>query len=151
MADTGKLVLKRYGNRRLYDTASSKYVTLGWIAEMIKQGFEVEVVDSQTKEDVTAYILTQIVLELARKKHALLPPALLHLIIRYGENVLQDFFEKYLHQVIGSYIRFKKAADEQFGNWIDMQMNYSDIARKMLSGLPSLFGKIPNPKTGDEK
>lgn len=127
---------------------------MGRIAEMIKQGFEVEVIDARTGEDVTAYILTQIVLEQARSKNALLPPALLHLIIRYGENVLQDFFDKYLHQVIDSYIQFKKVADEQFSNWIDTQMDYSDMARKTLSGLSSfqsLFGRTPNVKARDEK
>ncbi len=136
--NTGKLLLKKYGNRRLYDTARSTYITLNEVADTIKQGIEVEVVDAQTKEDVTAYILTQIVLEQARNKNALLPVSLLHLIIRYGGNVLQEFFEKYLQQVIGSYLQFKKVADEQFGKWIDMQLDYSNMARKTFSDMSSL-------------
>jgi len=100
MADREKLRLKKYGNRRLYDTARSTYVTLNQVADIIKQGTDVEVVDAKTQEDVTAFILTQIVLEQARRKNALLPVELLHLIIRYGENLLQEFFQKYLEQTI---------------------------------------------------
>lgn len=144
-----KLLLKKYGNRRLYDTKKSTYITLNEVSEMIKEGFEVEVIDANTQEDVTAYILTQIVLDQARKKNALLPAGLLHLIIRYGDTVLQEFFEKYLHQVIGSYLQFKKVADEQFSKWIEMQMDYSDIARKTftnLSPFKPFFEILPTSK-----
>lgn len=152
MANREKLILKKYGNRRLYDTARSTYITLNQVAEFIKQGVEVEVIDANTKEDVTAYILTQIILEEARKKNTLLPAGLLHLIIRYGENVLQEFFEKYLQQIISSYLQFKKIADEQFSKWIDLQMDYSNMARKAISdfaSFPSFFGKPPS--TPDKK
>lgn len=148
MADRGKLLLKKYGNRRLYDTARSTYVTLSQVADIIKQGTDVEVVDAKTQEDVTAFILTQIVLEQARGKNALLPVDLLHLIIRYGENLLQEFFQKYLEQTIKGYLQFKKTVDKQFSKWIDMQLNYSDMAQKTLSGLTpfqSLFDPHQKP------
>ncbi|HOD70369.1 MAG TPA: polyhydroxyalkanoate synthesis regulator DNA-binding domain-containing protein [Deltaproteobacteria bacterium] len=144
MADREKLRLKKYGNRRLYDTARSTYVTLNQVADIIKQGTDVEVVDAKTQEDVTAFILTQIVLEQARRKNALLPVELLHLIIRYGENLLQEFFQKYLEQTINGYLQFKRSMDEQFSKWIDMQLNYSDMAQKTFSGLTQLqniFGR----------
>ena len=73
--------------------------------------------------------------EEARKKNALLPAELLHLIIRYGENVLQEFFNKYLQQIITNYLEFKKAMDEQFSKWLDMGIDYSDMAQKTLTGL----------------
>jgi polyhydroxyalkanoate synthesis repressor PhaR len=130
-----KILLKKYTNRRLYDTGKSMYVTLNQVAEMVKNGNEIEVVDAKTREDVTAFILTQIILEEARKKNALLPVPLLHLIIRYGENVLQEFFNKYLQQIISNYLEFKKAVDEQFSKWIDVGMDYSDIAQKTLTEL----------------
>jgi polyhydroxyalkanoate synthesis repressor PhaR len=135
MRESDKLLLKKYGNRRLYDTEKSAYVTLNEVAEVIRKGIEIEVIDANTKEDVTAYILTQIILEQAKNKNALLPTGLLHLIIRYGDGILHEFFEKYLHQTISSYLQFKKVADEQFGKWIEMQMNYSDLARKTFSGI----------------
>ena len=130
-----KIVLKKYSNRRLYDTKKSTYVTLNQVADMIKAGDEVAVHDAKTQEDVTAFILTQIILEEARKKNALLPAELLHLIIRYGENVLQEFFNKYLQQIITNYLEFKKAMDEQFSKWLDMGIDYSDMAQKTLTGL----------------
>ena len=58
-----KVILKKYANRRLYDTERSAYVTLNEVAELIKTGRQVEVIDAKTKEDVTAFILTQILLE----------------------------------------------------------------------------------------
>jgi polyhydroxyalkanoate synthesis repressor PhaR len=154
MMKSEKLLLKKYGNRRLYDTARSSYVTLADVAEIIRNGTEVEVIDADTKQDVTAFILTQIILEQARKKNALLPPELLHLIIRYGGNVLQEFFEKYLQHIITNYLEFRKAADEQFGKWIDMQKDYSDMARKTLEGFasfPPFFGPLPKPPDKGEK
>jgi len=99
-----KILLKKYANRRLYDTEKSTHVTLNQVADMIKQGRRVEVIDAKTKEDVTSFILTQIILEETKKKNILLPVPLLHLIIQYGENVLGEFFEKYLEQTIKNYL-----------------------------------------------
>ena len=155
MAEREKLVLKRYGNRRLYDTARSTYVTLNETGEFIRQGSEVEVIDANTKEDVTAFVLTQIILERAKKKNTLLPAWFLHVIIRYSENVLQEFFEKYLQQIISGYLQFKKIADDQFRRWIDIQMDYSKMTQKALSdfsSFPSFFGKPPGkPDEEDTK
>jgi polyhydroxyalkanoate synthesis repressor PhaR len=133
MAD--KLLLKKYPNRRLYDTEKSAYVTLSQVAAMIKQGRQIEVRDVETKEDVTAFILTQIVLEEAKKKTTLLPLSLLYLIIRYGETVLSEFFDKYLEQTFNNYLAYKAAADEQFKNWLQLGMNLSDLTQQAMEGL----------------
>lgn len=63
--------------------ADSKYVTLGDVSELIRKGHEVKVIDAKTKEDVTALILTHIILEETKNKNALLPVPLLHFMIRY--------------------------------------------------------------------
>jgi polyhydroxyalkanoate synthesis repressor PhaR len=130
-----KVLLKKYANRRLYDTEKSAYVTLNQVADLIREGRQVEVIDAKTKEDVTAFILTQIVLEESRKKNVLLPVPLLHLIIQYGENVLEEFFEKYLQQTIHNYLNYKKTADEQFGKWLEVGMDLTDMAKKTMTGL----------------
>jgi len=132
-----KILLKKYANRRLYDTEKSTHVTLNQVADMIKQGRRVEVIDAKTKEDVTSFILTQIILEETKKKNILLPVPLLHLIIQYGENVLGEFFEKYLEQTIKNYLTYKSAVDKQFGKWLDMDMDLSEMAKKTMTGLPS--------------
>ena len=143
----GKLLLKKYANRRLYDTEKSAYVSLNHVAELIKQGREVEVMEAKTNEDVTAFILTQIVLEEARKKNALLPVPLLHLVIRYGENVLAEFFEKYLQQTINNYLTYKRTADEQFSKWLDFGFDLSDMAQKAMTSMTpfkSFFDLFPD-------
>ncbi len=133
MAD--KLLLKKYANRRLYDTEKSKYVSLNHVAEMIKQGREVTVIDAKTKEDVTSFILTQIILEEARKNNFLLPAPLLHLMIQYGESVLAEFFEKHLQQTIKNYLAYKHTVDEQFRKWLDLGQDLSDMAQKSMAGM----------------
>jgi len=130
-----KLLLKKYANRRLYDTEKSSYVTLDEVAEMVRQGRQVEVMDAKTGEDVTGFILTQIVLEEARKKNVLLPVSLLHLFIQYGENVLEEFFEKYLEQTINGYITYKSTVDEQFKKWLDLGMDISGTTQKMMTAM----------------
>jgi polyhydroxyalkanoate synthesis repressor PhaR len=134
---THKIVLKKYANRRLYDTRNSAYVTLNEVAELIKQGHEIQALDAKTKEDVTAFILTQIVLEEARRNNTLLPVALLHTIIRYGENVLVEFFQNHLENTIQSYLTYKSQVDEQFQRWLKLGMDWSSIARKSVTGMGS--------------
>lgn len=141
------IVLKKYSNRRLYDTGESIYVTLAQVAEMVRRGREVQVVDAKTEEDVTAFILTQIMLEEAKKKHTLLPVPLLTLIIRYGDNILQEFFEKYLEQTVKSYLAYRGEMDRQFGKWLELSRDFSDMARKATSGLEpfrSMYEKTPS-------
>ena len=132
---TDRIVLKKYANRRLYDTHKSAYVTLAEVADSIRQGRSVSAFDAKTKEDVTAFVLTQIVLEEAKNKNALLPVPLLHIIIRYGENVLQDFFNNYLEQAINAYLTYKRQADEQFQKWLDVGMDISGMAQESISRL----------------
>ena len=137
MAD--KIKLKKYSNRRLYDSEKSAFVTLSQVAEMVREGCQVEVVDVETKEDVTSYILLQIVLEEAKKKSSLLPLSLLYLIIRYGET-LSDFFENYLELTFKNYLAYKASVDEQFKKWLTLGMDFSTMAQKNLE---NLFGYNP--------
>ncbi len=149
-----KLLFKKYANRRLYDTEKSQYVTLARVANVIKEGRQVEVVDAKTKEDVTAFILTQIILEEAKNKKALLPASLLHLIIQHGGNILQEFFDNHLQQTIKSYLTYKKTADEQFSKWLDMGMDFSTIAQKTMTGLTPFhpfFDQASSEKKSEEK
>lgn len=132
---TDKLTIKKYNNRRLYDTERNTYVTLGQVSAVIKNGRQVEVIDAKTKEDVTAFILTQILLEEAKKKNFLLPVPLLHLMIQFGETVLSEFFEKHLQQIIKNYLAFKTSVDKQFEKWLDLSVGLADQAKKSLPPL----------------
>lgn len=132
-----KLLLKKYTNRRLYDTEKSLYVTLDYVTNIIKQGRQIIVTDAKTGADVTAAILTQIVLEEARKKNYLLPNPLLYLIIQYGETILSEFFEKYLEHTIKNYLLFRELADDQYKKWLDLSANYFQTNPQVLSSLSS--------------
>ena len=141
-----KLLLKKYTNRRLYDTEKSIYVTLDYVTKVIRQGRQIVVLDAKTGDDVTASILTQIVMEESRKKNYLLPIPLLYLIIQYGENILGEFFEKYLEHTIKNYLLLKGFTDDQFKKWLDYGANYSQINPQgipNLSSLKSLFDLFP--------
>jgi len=149
-----KILFKKYANRRIYDTENSKYVTLNQVADMVKQGRPVQIVDAKTSEDVTAFILTQIVLEEAKNKNALLPTPLLHLIIQYGDNILLEFFEKYLHQTIRNYLNHKAAVDEQFKKWLEMGTDFTNMAQTTIAGFSpfkSFFDQFYPSSDKDEK
>lgn len=131
-----RVLLKKYANRRLYDTEKSVYVTLCQVSDMIKEGRQVKVIDAKTEADVTAFILTQIIVEEARNKNSLLPVPLLHLLIEYGETVLSEFFEMYLELTIKNYLTYKTAFDEQFRKWLDLGGNLSALAQKNIPSFP---------------
>jgi len=142
---TEKLLYKKYGNRRLYDTAKSSYVNLDDITRAIREGRQVQVIDAKTKEDVTSFILTQIILEESRKRNFLLPLPLLHLIIRYGENILNEFFQKYLEQILKNYLSYRTMTDSQFKKWLEVGVDYS-----ALNPFKSFFDIFPGPPDSPE-
>jgi polyhydroxyalkanoate synthesis repressor PhaR len=86
-------VIKRYTNRKLYDTVESRYVTLDEIAAMIKDGVEVQIVDNRTKEDLTSVTLAQIIFEEEKKRNRM-PLTVLREIIRHPGESLTDFIQK---------------------------------------------------------
>jgi len=151
------LQLKKYTNRRLYDTEKSNYVTLDDVTDAIRSGRQIQVLDAKTGEDVTSAILTQIVLEEARKKKFLLPPPLLYLMIRYGENILTEFFEKYLEQTIRNYLTFRNLADEQFKKLLEYGENYPHPNPQNMMGLApfkplfDLFATSPKKNEQDDQ
>lgn len=130
-----KITLKKYPNRRLYDTENSKYVTLMDVAVLIKQGHQVQVIDLKTDQDVTAFILTQIIMEQAKKNNSVLPVSLLHLIIGSGETVLSEFFDKYLEQSIQSYLSYRRNMEAQFRICMELGIDLSSAAGKTMQKL----------------
>ena len=86
-------VIKRYTNRKLYDTVESRYVTLDEIAQMIKGGAEVKIIDNRTKEDLTSVTLAQIIFE-EEKKRSQMPLGVLREIIRHGGEAVAGFYQE---------------------------------------------------------
>jgi len=90
MSENTSRVIKRYANRKLYDTQDSKYVTLEQISVMIREGEDVTVVDNNTKDDLTSVTLAQIIFEEEKKQRSFLPLAALRNIIQSGGESIQD-------------------------------------------------------------
>jgi len=98
------MVVKKYGNRRLYDTEQSRYVRLDEIAERIRAGSDVQVVDARTGADLTAPTLAQIIFE-DRNAARLLPVPLLLQLIRMGDEPLADFLGRYVSWALELYLQ----------------------------------------------
>lgn len=103
------MLVKKYGNRRLYDTESSRYVTLEELTVKIKEGAEVRVVDAKTGRDLTQQTLTQIIFESRGASH-LLPTILLHQLIRLQDDVLADFLGRYVPGALELYILARRGS-----------------------------------------
>lgn len=147
-----KIAIKKYPNRRLYNTEQSSYVTLEDVAALIKKGFRVEVTDVNTGEDVTPLVLTQIIMNKAKESNALLPVSILHLIIQFGENLLHEFFEKYLERTIENYLDYRKRMDDQINAYLEMGMDFSSFAGKTFQDIdPMKFFSNVQKKNGNNK
>jgi len=109
-------VIKRYSNRKLYDTQESRYVTLDEIEEMIRTGKEMSVVDAVSGEDLTAVTLTQIILEAERNHRGNLPTAFLHQLIKHGE-AWQDFIQRSLRSSLENVTSSQREMDRVFRDW----------------------------------
>ncbi|MBL91995.1 MAG: transcriptional regulator [Myxococcales bacterium] len=96
---SGTKVIKRYANRKLYDTVQSCYVTLDDIADMIKEGQEIRILDNKSKEDLTAVTFAQIIFE-EEKKVAKMPLMLLREIIQNSGDAIGEFLQKKLHDPV---------------------------------------------------
>jgi polyhydroxyalkanoate synthesis repressor PhaR len=103
------MIVKKYGNRRLYDTSDSRYITLEELAEKVRQGGEVRVVDAKTNEDLTAATLTQIVVE-GRGAARLLPVPLLVQLVRLGDDALAEFLGQYVRWALEIYVNAKQGS-----------------------------------------
>ena len=129
------ITIKKYPNRRLYNTEQSKYITVEDVAGLIKEGHQVKVLDVNTGDDVTAIVLTQIIMNKAKEANSILPVSLLHLVIQYGESHLHDFFEQYLETTIENYLGFRKQMDDQVKNYMAMGMDMSTMAEQTFKNM----------------
>lgn len=95
-------IVKRYQNRKLYDTHNSCYVTLDEIGQLVKAGEDVKIIDNRSGDDLTSVTLTQIIFEEEKKKQSLLPLSTLKNIIQSGGESLASFFQKPINSAVSS-------------------------------------------------
>jgi len=109
-------VIKRYSNRKLYDTQGSRYVTLDEIEEMIRSGREIAVVDAASGEDLTSVTLTQIILENERTHRGNLPASFLHQLIKHGE-AWQEFVARSMRSSLEGIVSSQRDLERFFRDW----------------------------------
>jgi polyhydroxyalkanoate synthesis repressor PhaR len=147
------VVVKKYANRRLYNTESSSYITLDNLAEMVRAGRDFVVYDAKTSDDITRSVLTQIIVEEESKGGAMLPtPFLRQLIGLYGGN-LQGLVPRYLEQSMGAFAeqqqRLRSAVSQTMGTFMPPgfeeigRQNMAMIERAMNLFTPFYRGDVP--------
>jgi polyhydroxyalkanoate synthesis repressor PhaR len=104
-----RVVIKKYANRRLYNTRSSAYVTLEHLSEMVKQGVDFVVYDAKTNEDITRSVLTQIIFDEESRGQNLLPIQFLRQLIRFYGGSMQAFVPSFLELSLDSFTRQQDA------------------------------------------
>ncbi|HEX2561591.1 polyhydroxyalkanoate synthesis repressor PhaR [Phenylobacterium sp.] len=109
-----RVVIKKYANRRLYNTASSSYVTLDHLSDMVKRGVDFVVYDAKTNEDITRTVLTQIIFEEESRGENLLPIQFLRQLIGFYGNSMQAFLPSYLEMSLSSFAQQQEAMRSQF-------------------------------------
>ena len=110
-----KLELRRYPNRRYYDSTRSQHLTLEGIYRLVREGCDVTVCDSKTGEDITAKVLAQLILDHDPPKLAAFPAELLHQIIRSNESLLREFVEKYFSRALAAFLKSQREFDRYLG------------------------------------
>jgi len=108
------VVIKKYANRRLYNTSTSSYVTLDHLSEMVRQGVDFTVQDAKTGDDITRTVLTQIIFEQESRGQNLLPVQFLRRLIRFYGDSMQGFLPPYLEMSMESFAKSQDQMREQF-------------------------------------
>jgi len=99
------LKIKKYPNRRFYDTSRSRHVTLDDLYALVRGGQSIQVTDSQTGADITSHVLAQMILERDAPKMDLFPAGLLHQVIQTNQNILQSFMERYFTRAFDAFLQ----------------------------------------------
>src|SRR5512134_71646 len=163
-SEHGPITIKKYANRRLYNTATSCYVTLDYLAQLVKTGAEFAVYDAKTGEDITRSVLTHIIVEEESKGQSMLPVSFLrHLISFYGDS-LQVVVPRYLEQTMQAFARNQERMRDYLRSAFDGLMPFASFeemskqqiaifeqAMRMLTPFyieePTIREKPPEPQT----
>jgi polyhydroxyalkanoate synthesis repressor PhaR len=141
------VLIKKYGNRRLYDTGDSRYITLEELAARIRSGNDVRIVDAQSGEDLTQATLVQLVLETGNAAK-FLPVQLLTQMIRLSDDSLAEFFSRYVTSALDMYLQAKRGVQSitSYNPLAQIPMAAGDALARMWMGSP--FGAPYQPQYG---
>jgi polyhydroxyalkanoate synthesis repressor PhaR len=125
-------VIKRYPNRKLYDTEAKQYITLEGIATLIREGEEIEVIDHATGEDLTTVTLTQIIFEQEKKRSGFLPQTVLTSLVRAGGDTMGS-----LRRTLASSLDLARHVDEEIEQRVQALINRGELATEEAQRLRS--------------
>lgn len=142
--------IKRYANRKLYDTLQSCYVTLDEVAELVRQGEEVRIVDNTTREDLTAMTLAQILFEAEKRKKKSLPLSTLRHLIQSGGELIEKTIRQPVENIrtgtekrVNAAIAVKEDARDRLTYFVDNTTRaYDDLQRKVDESMRTMAGTL---------
>jgi polyhydroxyalkanoate synthesis repressor PhaR len=153
----GPIIIKKYANRRLYNTQSSKYITLDFLAELTRKDVDFKVVDAKSNEDITHGVLTQIIMEEENSGQQMLPVGFLkQLIAMYGDS-MQGMVPQFLESSMDNFRKNQKQVQEvietaitsgPFGHIAKQNIEFMRSAREAL--MPNLSNLAPKKSDRDE-
>ena len=114
-----QVVIRKYANRRLYDTSASRYVTIDDLTIMVKNNIDFRVVDVTSGKDLTRFILVQIILEIESKGHGLLPIGVLQQLIRFYGDRMEPILSRYLERTMDAFLNHQGRAEDALGASLD--------------------------------
>ncbi|MEO1252178.1 MAG: polyhydroxyalkanoate synthesis repressor PhaR [Pseudomonadota bacterium] len=160
----GAVVIKKYANRRLYNTSTSSYVTLDFLADMVKNGEDFVVYDAKSGDDITHSVLTQIIFEEESKGQNLLPIQFLRQLIQFYGDSLQSFVPAYLEMSMNSFSQnqddLRKRMRDAFGaapgyamfeEGVRKNMELYNQAMKMFSPMTSMYASSQSAREEAEE
>lgn len=134
------LIIKKYPNRRYYDSTRSRHVTFEELYALVRDGYEIEVTDSKTDEDITAKVLTQLIVEFDPLKLGVFPVPLLHGVLRSTPQAVGEYVRQYFTQMLGVYLDTQNQLQQYMQRMMEMRSGtptMADWARMMWGqGMP---------------
>jgi polyhydroxyalkanoate synthesis repressor PhaR len=131
------VIIKKYGNRRLYDTTHSRYINLDDIASLIRQGHDLKVLEAKSGRDVTRVTLTQIITEDAKNKPTGLPLELLRELVMASDEVRQEFIMWYLKSAFDAYQKVQDAVQSRLGEVQSAILSPVEMMKKFMGSTAS--------------
>ena len=139
------VLIRKYSDRRLYDTGASRYVKLTDIARMVRDGLDVRVVDGRSGKDLTHLIFTQIIVENAREREIALPLQLLTQLVRASDKASHDFLTWYLNNTLDLYEKAQETVRSQLSSAKNAVSSPLEFVRNLLAG-HSLQSQVSAPE-----
>ncbi|MEP4378599.1 MAG: polyhydroxyalkanoate synthesis repressor PhaR [Alphaproteobacteria bacterium] len=141
--ETDPIIIKKYANRRLYNTSTSKYVTLDDLSQMVKDGTEFQVVDAKSGDNITRSVLTQIIFEEESKGQNLLPVSFLRQLIQFYGDSLQTMVPNYLEASMDAFSNNQERMRDYMQNAVGQTMNpfaqWEELGRQNMAMFERAF------------